>query len=187
MTSLPNQHSSESQTDTDASSSALLQQSQDAVQTAVHVLEQARELAHKAGLSVDRIKPKDSTVLETTGGHSNTDHLILQTGDYETDRIAELQRRLSKRQRALRPESKGDERWDKKRAPGERRRRIARDADAPYEPPPSGYVIFVGQMTTKIRHDRPNELHNQTKAVQEISKIWRIGLTVSKECCDERR
>lgn len=35
--------------------------------------------------------------------------------------------------------------------------------EAPPEPPPTGYVVFVGQMTTKIRHDRPNVPHDQAK------------------------
>jgi hypothetical protein len=89
--------------------------------------------------------------------------------------------------------------------------------EAPPEPPPTGYVVFVGQMTTKIRHDRPNVPHDQAKGkkknqrrsylflcrpttvfrvthstpllynvpqiiittlvVQEISKLWRIGMS----------
>lgn len=32
-------------------------------------------------------------------------------------------------------------------------------------------------MTCKIRHDRQNERHSQTKVVQEISKMWRLALT----------
>jgi hypothetical protein len=57
-------------------------------------------------------------------------------------------------------------RWDKPRLPGERRRRIIREQDrpdAPPDPPPSGYVVFVCQMTAKIRHDRPSVQHNQSK------------------------
>lgn len=97
-----------------------------------------------------------------------------------TDRLAELRRQLLTRARAEQPEEKGEERWDKPRVPGERRRRIPRVKDAPtapHEPPSSGYVVFVGQMTTKIRHDRPRQQHEQTKAVQEISKIWKYQLT----------
>ncbi len=48
---------------------------------------------------------------------------------------------------------------------------------APPEPPPSGYVLFIAQMTTKIRHDRPNAHHNQIKVVREISKIWKYGMS----------
>ncbi len=48
---------------------------------------------------------------------------------------------------------------------------------APPEPPPSGYVIYISQMTTKIRHDRPDEHHNQIKVVREISKIWKFGMS----------
>jgi hypothetical protein len=32
-------------------------------------------------------------------------------------------------------------------------------------------------MTTKIRHDRPNEQHQQTKVIKEISNIWKHGMT----------
>lgn len=32
-------------------------------------------------------------------------------------------------------------------------------------------------MTTKIRHDRPNEHHNQTRAIKEISSMWNSKLT----------
>lgn len=63
---------------------------------------------------------------------------------------------------------------------GERRRRIVRDkdaAEAPTEPPPSGYTIFVFLMTTKLRHDRgPNAEHSQTAVVQKISQMWRVHL-----------
>lgn len=120
----------------------------------------------------------------TTAGHCNTDHVISFSGDYKTDRVAELKRNLLNRMRQQQPESKGNDRWDKPRAPGERRRRIVREKDlpdAPPPPPPSGYVIFVGQMTTKIRHDRPNEEHSQTAVVQEISKLWRIALSESEQ------
>ena len=116
----------------------------------------------------------------TTAGHSNTDHIVVWTNDYETDRIAELKRNMLNRIRSRQPECRGEDRWDKPRVAGERRRRIARDKDspeAPPEPPITGYVIFVGQMTTKIRHDRPHTPHNQTAVVQEISKLWRIGLS----------
>lgn len=57
-------------------------------------------------------------------------------------------------------------RWDRPRLIGSRRRRIMREKDlpdAPPDPPPSGYVVFVSQMTTKIRHDRPSVQHNQSK------------------------
>jgi hypothetical protein len=49
--------------------------------------------------------------------------------------------------------------------------------DAPFEPPPSGYIIFLGQMTTKIRHDRPKARHNQAEIMPEISKMWRKAMS----------
>lgn len=119
-------------------------------------------------------------ILSTTGGHSNTDHIIQVTGDYRADTIAEYKRRLKRRARAMQPEERGSDRWDQPRIQGSRRRRIAREKDlpsAPPEPPPSGYVLFIAQMTTKIRHDRPNAHHNQIKVVREISKIWKYGMT----------
>ena len=70
-------------------------------------------------------------------------------------------------------------RWDKPRIPGERRRRIIREKDlpeAPPEPPPSGYVVFVGQMTTKIRHDRPNVQHDQSKGTFRCSVLSSLKL-----------
>ena len=105
-------------------------------------------------------------VLSTTGGHSNTDHMIQCTGDPVVDKIAEYKRRLKRRAKAMQPEEKGSDRWDQPRVAGSRRRRILREKDlpsAPPEPPLSGYVIFIAQMTTKVRHDRPHVHHNQIK------------------------
>lgn len=165
-----------------------------ALQEAQEQLEQARELAAKAGLSVDcTTLPKNSignavadastnasdsahltsvdpaTVIpRTTGGHSNTDHSIVRTGDERTDRVAELRRNLWRRHRSMEPEARQEGRWDKPRLPGERRRRIVRERDlpdAPPEPPLSGYIAFVGQMTIKIRHDRPDDPHDQAKGM----------------------
>ncbi|EEC46945.1 predicted protein [Phaeodactylum tricornutum CCAP 1055/1] len=143
----------------------------------------AAALAQEAGFTVE----SDLTAIRTgtaatvlTAGHSNTDHVVVWTQDYATDRIAELKRNMATRVRAQQPEAKGQDRWDKPKLPGERRRRIVREKDAPEappEPPSSGYIIFLGQMTTKMRHDRPNEQHSQTRVVQEISKMWRIGLS----------
>ena len=152
--------------------SALLSQCDKQLEAASEDLRQAKELAQRAGLwnessLLDATFPDASrnlAVLRTTAGYSNTDHLVTLTGDARTDRIAELKRNLQKRARKMQPENKGEDRWDKPRIPGERRRRILREKDmpeAPPEPPPSGYVIFVGQMTTKIRHDRPDDHHNQ--------------------------
>jgi len=118
-------------------------------------------------------------VLSTTGGHSNTDHIIQITGDYRADTIAEYKRKLKRRARAMQPEQRGSDRWDQPRVHGSRRRRIVREKDlpsAPPEPPPSGYVLFIAQMTTKIRHDRPAAHHDQIMVVKEISKIWKFVL-----------
>jgi HMG (high mobility group) box len=119
-------------------------------------------------------------VLRTTAGYSNTDHVVQVTGDPRKDRLEELKRNYQRRARLALPESRSEFRWDKPKIPGERRRRILRDKDlpqAPPEPPLTGYVIFVSQMTIKVRHDRPDEPHQQTKVVQEISKIWRYGMS----------
>lgn len=163
-----------------------------AIQEALTQLDNARTLAAKAGLSVEcTTLPKsimgstlvdgltntaDSSsavtvdqvpvISQTTGGHSNTDHNIIVTGDERTDRVAELRRNLWRRHRLMQPEGRQEGRWDKPRLPGERRRRIVRERDlpeAPPEPPLSGYIAFVSQMTVKIRHDRPNAPHDQSK------------------------
>ena len=196
--------------------SSLLSQCDDVIKEASKDLNDARELAKRAGLLwsdssiLDPTFPdasKNLAVLRTTGGHSNTDHVVRITGDARIDRIAELKRAMQRRARAIQPENKGEDRWDKPRIPGERRRRILREKDmpgAPPEPPPSGYSIFIYQMTTKIRHDRPNEPHNQVKGkrcasgfllhenqcythistaefifavVKEISKVWKFGIS----------
>jgi hypothetical protein len=151
------------------------------------ILIEAKALVGKAGLSIESDIPsilnanKNGTYGSAyTAGHSNTDHVVVVTGDYVTDRVSELRRNLITRSRKEQPESKSDVRWDKPRAPGERRRRIVREKDLPSAPPEpcqSGYIVFVSQMTAKIRNDRPNEEHDQTKCVQEISKMWRMGLT----------
>jgi len=157
----------------------LLAQAESEIRSTETDLEDARELMQKAGLSTEGELSKANTAA-STGGHSNTDHLVVLTGDYTLDRITELRRRYLVRQRAEQPESRGEDRWDKPRVPGERRRRIAREKDlptAPPEPPLSGYIVFLGQMTTKIRHDRPDEPHDQSKVMQEISRMWRMKLS----------
>ena len=121
-------------------------------------------------------------ILETTGGHSNTDHIVTFTGDEKLDKVAQYKRAMIRRSRAMRPEEKGDQRWDQPRIKGSRRRRILRQKDlptAPPEPPSSGYVLFVAQMTTKIRHDRGAEdaRHNQIEAVGEISRMWKYDMS----------
>lgn len=119
--------------------------------------------------------------LETTQGYSNTDHVVMCTGDGTFDRVAEYKRSLRRRARAMRPEDKGEQRWDQPRVKGSRRRRIKRNKDlssAPPEPPFSSYVLFLSQMTTKLRHDRgPQQKHNQMDAVAEISRRWKYDLT----------
>ncbi|KAL3937917.1 MAG: hypothetical protein SGBAC_007065 [Bacillariaceae sp.] len=158
----------------------LLIESELKVQNAQKDWARAREICDRAGLSVDNpIVPKVEGP-ETTGGHSNTDHMVIRTGDVRRDRIAELKRNLLRRARAMQPEHRGEDRWDKPRIPGERRRRILRERDrpeAPPEPPHTGFVVFVGQMTVKIRHDRPNIPHDQSRVVSEIAKNWRVGMS----------
>lgn len=122
-------------------------------------------------------------ILETTQGHSNTDHVVQFSGDPRADRIAEFKRALKRRARTMQPEERGEERWDKPRESGGRRRRIIREKDfpsAPPEPPTSGYVSFIAQLTQKVRHDNPNKQHDQIKVVREISKIWRYGMSNSE-------
>lgn len=193
-----------------------------------NILQEAREIASKVGLSIEsdlrNIKVVQTTtaatsattstatsmlnsrqknaptaagasssvsnipISTTTGGFSNTDHLIIRTGlDERTDRINEYRRQYMIRQRTVTNcEAKlYTQKWDKHRVIGERRRRIIRDIDlptAPTEPPPSGYILFLGQMTTKLRYEsyKENETkrvkHDQTKMVQEISNLWKSSL-----------
>jgi len=176
--------------------SSLFEECDNVLKNAARDMVEARELAERAGLTIDHDSSLGAAgvaagavagepqytlegipVLRTTGGHSNTDHVVVSTGDPKTDRIAELKRSYQRRVRAMQPENKGEDRWDKPREPGGRRRRIGREKNIPPQPPPSGYVIFVAHMTTKIRHDRPNERHNQTQVIREISKIWKFGMT----------
>jgi hypothetical protein len=145
---------------------AILIDSDVALQESLTELQRARELAGKAGLSVEShiVKPIETITTDsagssnsnnnnnnnsaiyigntttgnaancypptdsnnTTGGHSNTDHVVASTGDDRLDRIAELKRNLLRRHRAMQPEQRREERWDKPRALGERRRRINR-------------------------------------------------------------
>ena len=165
-------------------------------------LEEAREMVTKAGLS---FSDAGSTLsAPATGGHSNTDHCIVRMPPdlkdaAAEDRFWEYRRQYQIRRRYLeQPEQRGEEKWDKPhRIPGERRRRIVRDKDgprAPPEPPPSGYVVFLGQMTTKFRHDHHlHQRHDQTRLVQEISKLWKHGLTEAEReyyhqfCLDVRQ
>ena len=170
---------------------ALVRKCDIVIRNALKDLDEARLILEPLGLSVDSsildptfgfISGDKIAVLRTTGGHSNTDHVVKITGDPRKDRIEELKRNYQRRVRSSQPEFRGEDRWDKPKIPGERRRRIVREKDlpqAPPEPPPTGYVIFVAQMTTKIRHDRPDDPHKQTKVVQEISKIWKLGMTDS--------
>ena len=147
--------------------------------TASVVLDQARSIASKWGLSVDssileasyqssflpaRFRHglvneatiinedpaaelinanKNCVVLSTTGGHSNTNHVILSTGNPFADKLAEYKRIYKRRAKAMQPEQRGADRWDQPRVQGSRRRRITREVDLPYappEPPNSGYV-----------------------------------------------
>lgn len=181
-----------------ARAKALIRKCDIVIKNSMKDLQEARTILEPAGLTVDSsildptfgIQNHGETttttmvaVLRTTGGHSNTDHLVKITGDPRKDRIEELKRNYQRRIRSSQPECRGEDRWDKPKIPGERRRRIVREKDlpqAPPEPPQTGYVFFVGQMTTKIRHDRPDEPHSQPRVVQEISKIWKLGMTDSE-------
>jgi hypothetical protein len=81
-----------------------IDESEDLVESAAIELDDARELVRKAGLSIETSNtssatPADSSYapvapVATTGGYSNTDHVVLQTGDPVTDRIEELKRNL---------------------------------------------------------------------------------------------
>jgi hypothetical protein len=178
-----------------------------------NILQEAREIASKVGLSIESdlrninvVKATTAAtsatttaagasssvsnipISTTTGGFSNTDHIIVRTGlDERTDRINEYRRQYMIRQRTVTNcETKlYTQKWDKHRVIGERRRRIIRDIDlptAPTEPPPSGYILFLGQMTTKLRYESYKEnqakrvKHDQTKMVQEISNLWKSSL-----------
>ena len=115
-------------------------------------------------------------VLSTTGGYCNTDHIVpINPIDGTIDKLSEYKRMLKRRSSQSKVEERGMDRWDLPRIPGGRRRRIKRAVDAseaPPEPPQTGYVIYVSQMTTKIRHDNPNRPHDQIAAIRWISSMW---------------
>ena len=114
--------------------------------------------------------------VETTIGYSNTDHIIQQTDDPDSDFVNELKRRMIRRHRSMQPESRSDSKWDKNKIAGSRRRRIVRDdqADehAPKKPLQTGHSVFVAQMTAKWRHDHQDKPHNQAILMKEIAKRW---------------
>ena len=141
---------------------AVLIDSDVTLQESLTELQKARELAGQAGLSVESyiVKPVETTAPDRTnpsihaentsaaklftGGHSNTDHVVPTTGDDKIDRIAELKRNLLRRHRAMQPEDRKEDRWDKPKIPGERRRRIFREQDRedyPPEPPCTGWYV----------------------------------------------
>ena len=164
----------------------LFQKADDLISSTEDLLRQAKNLCSSMGESLESPLQAMQDGLSataastTTGGHSNTDHFVVFTNDIETDHLEEFKRNFIVQKRKQKPESKGEDRWDKPRIPGERRRRILREKDgpgAPPEPPSTGYIIFIGQMTAKIRHDRPHVPHSQTAVVQELSKMWRITLS----------
>lgn len=168
---------------------ALVIDSDIAIRDTLEDIRKARALAAKAGLSIEcQTLPKtvyapvenndtsnafgnngtntETTGPITTGGYLNKDHEVAWTGDEKKDRLAELRRNVWRRYRAMEPENRQEYRWDRPRQPGERRRRITRDLDlpdAPPEPPLTGFTAFMCQMTIKLRHDRPNVPHNQSK------------------------
>lgn len=164
---------------TDAEISSLLAQSRSVIDGID--LSAAEKLAKRAGLSTESSFFRREI---TTGGHNNTDHFIVWTGDEVTDKIFEMSRRLRLRMAKQLPERKLDDRWDKPKQTGERRRRIVREKDspeAPAPPPKSAYAVFLALKSVKIRHDRPNERYHQTKAVQEISRIWRDQISEAEK------
>jgi len=164
---------------------ALIIDSDIAIRDVLEDIQKARTLAAKAGLSIEcttlpktvytPIEPLDSfgmpveantAVPQTTGGHSNTDHTVTRTGDKRMDRMADLRRNSWRRYRLMVPETRQEGRWDRPRQPGERRRRIVREIDhpdAPPDPPPTGFTVFLCQMTLKLRHDRPDMPHDQAR------------------------
>jgi hypothetical protein len=82
---------------------------------------------------------------------------------------------MKRRRKHESTEERGSDRWDLPRIPGGQRRRIRRDADAagaPPEPLMTKYVIYVSQMTTKLRHDNPERHHDQISAIRRISNMW---------------
>ena len=138
----------------------LVAESEIVIRATLQQLEEVRELALKAGLTVDsNIVPKPppptagaaafgtafttttggagtisserssaatattsttttavefltTNVFATTGGHNNTDHVIVRTGNPRKDRIAELKRNLQRRHRAMQPENRGEDRYE---------------------------------------------------------------------------
>eukprot|EP00978_Attheya_sp_CCMP212_P001307 scaffold2735_cov61-Attheya_sp.AAC.3 len=151
----------------------VLVQSKNEIESAKALLRTARDIGARHGCSIgEEVVDKSSSILTsslldtttTSGGHSNTDHLVKLTGDFRTDRIQFFKHTHCKRLASLQRSTFEQQKWDNnKRIPGQRRRRIARQSNVPYEPPISGYVCFVYQMTTKIRHDRRDQPHDQTK------------------------
>ncbi len=184
---------------------AILIDSDVTLQETLTELQRARELAGKAGLSVESciVKPAiDPNLSENghlqlitdgtlsgangfTGGHSNTDHVVVTTGDDRIDRIAELKRNLLRRHRAMQPEQRGDERWDKPKIPGERRRRIVREQDRddyPPEAPNTGwyvvlfcfcsvYILFVAPRADVFRDARAKLV----PCLYNLNSIWWQG------------
>ena len=91
----------------------LLINASESIRKAQQDLDRARDLAARAGLTIDSSIVKaleDDIFPRTTGGHSNTDHVVLNTGNPRADRIAELKRNLLRRARAMQPEHRKDDR-----------------------------------------------------------------------------
>ena len=83
-----------------------------AVREGIHVNDEMDANASNTGNAGKKLFPRLKVVHSnfTTGGHSNTDHVVLRTGNERVDRIAELKRNLERRSRAMQPESRGDSR-----------------------------------------------------------------------------
>lgn len=181
----------------------LLNDSERLLESAEKNVDEAQTMCSRVGLSIVSSLTEDPIVISkmnssnkltttqmlvTTGGHSNTDHIVPSTGDARADRINELKRNMKRQIKAFQPEDKGEERWDQPRIPfsGIRRRRITREKDlasAPPEPPSTGYFVYLLQMTYKIRYDRKvlynRTDHDQAQITKYVSQLW--GCALNKE------
>jgi hypothetical protein len=104
----------------------LIAQAESEIKSVEKDSEEAREMALKAGLTCDSDFPKlvrqhkdGVRAVVSTGGNSNTNHLVVLTGTYAIHQVTELHRNLLTRSRSEQLESRGEERWDKPKVPGE--------------------------------------------------------------------
>lgn len=120
----------------------------------------------------------NNSTTATTGGHSNTNHIVVRTGDEVTDRIAEYKRRMQARAMEANPEGRPrlTESWDvQAKVKGSRRRRLLPSQEAPPCPPNAGYQCLFAQITVKWRHERKEgastkgDMHD---IVREVARVW---------------